>query len=588
MALNRKEITTELCIIGGGMAGFSAALTAARLGVQVTIIQERPVFGGNASGEIRMWICGAENYKYKETGIVEELTLENYYYNPTKNYPLWDSLLLGKIRAEKNITSLLNCTCFDATTENGEIRSVKAYQMTTQTEYVIQAKWFADCSGDSITAPLTGASYMWGREAKSEYDEPMYLHEQADDKTMGNSCLIQARKTDKKVVFRAPEWAEKVSVEKLKSRGVNLYNPYENFWYIEIGGNEDTIAQAENLNERLLALCLGIWDTIKNSGEFNADEFELEFIGFLPAKRESRRMKGDYVLTANDILSGGKFNDTVAYGGWGMDDHNPDGFDGTKGNYVLPVRNPYGIPYRCLYSENIKNLFFAGRNISMTHMAMSSARVMGTCTVLGQAIGAAAYIAKKYDLQPRGVGGHIPELQQTLLCLDCYLPNIERKVGKASASALLRGANDVLKNGIDRNTDESENRAVVQNGSLVEYVFDKPKKVEFIKLVFDSDLLRETFDMHVSEKHHAMRAIHLDSSPVMAMPKTLVKSFEIVANTASGEKIIYQTTKNKRRNLLIPVGFETQRIALKIMENWGGSKESGVFTFELYDGTEFV
>ena len=583
MALNKKEIKTELCIIGGGMAGYCAALTAARLGVQVTIIQERPVFGGNASGEIRMWICGAENYKHKETGLVEELTLENYYYNPTKNYALWDSLLLGKIRAEKNINSLLNCTCFDASTENGEIRFVRAYQMTTQTEYVVQAKWFADCSGDSITVPLTGAKYMWGREAQAEYDEPMRLHVDADEKTMGNSCLIQARKTGKKVPFRAPEWAEKVSVEKLKSRGVDLYNPYENFWYIEIGGNENTITQAENLNQRLLALCLGIWDTIKNSGEFNADEFELEFIGFLPAKRESRRMKGDYVLTANDIMLGGKFEDTVAYGGWGMDDHNPDGFDGDKGNYVIPVRTPYGIPYRCLYSENIKNLFFAGRNISMTHMAMSSARVMGTCSVLGQAVGAAAYIAKKYGLNPREVGNRVAELQQTLLLLDCYLPSVARIKGQVSEHAVLKGANDVLRNGLDRNTDEQENRAFLKNGDETEYVFEKPQKVGFVKLVFDSDLLRETFDMHNSERHHAMRAIHLDNSPIMRMPKTLVKSFEVVARTLTGEKTIYKTTENKSRNVLLPVGYEVQSIALKITENWGGMSENGVFTFELYE-----
>ncbi len=583
MALNEKTIKTELCIIGGGMAGFSAAVTAARLGVDVVIIQERPVFGGNASGEIRMWICGTENYLYKEAGLAEELNLENFYYNPTKNYVLWDSLLLGKIRAEKKITPLLNCTCYDATTKDGEIRSVKAYQMTTQTQYTVEAKWFADCSGDSITVPLTGASFMWGREAKAEYGEPMYTHEEADGKTMGNSCLIQARKTGKKVPFRAPEWAEKVSVEKLKSRGVDLYSAYENFWYIEIGGNEDTIAQAENLNERLLALCLGIWDTIKNSGEFNADEFELTFIGFLPAKRESRRMKGDYVLTANDVLSGGSFPDTVAYGGWGLDDHDPDGFDGERGNYVIPVKKPYGIPYRCLYSENIKNLFFAGRNISMTHMAMSSARVMGTCTVLGQAVGAAAYIAKKYDVSPRGVGEYIAELQQTLLLLDCYLPNVSRRLGDASKIARLVGADDVLRNGIDRNTDEKENRAFIQNGAAVEYRFDEPQRVEFVKLVFDSDLLRETYEMSNSEKYHAMRAIHLDTSPVMHMPKTLAKSFEIKITTLDGkEKTVYCDGENKKRNVLIFVGDYVQKATLKINENWGGTDVSGVFSFELY------
>lgn len=589
MALNRKELKTELCVIGGGMAGLSAAITAARLGVKVVLVHERPVLGGNASGEIRMWICGSENYMYKEAGLAEELALENYYYNPTKNYALWDSLLLGKVRAEKNITLLLNCTCLDAKMDGNTICSIKAYQMTTQTEYVLAAKWFADCSGDSITAPLTGANFMWGREGKDEYGEPMYSHELADCKTMGNSCLIQARKTGKKVPFRAPEWAEKVSVEKLKSRNVDLYNPYENFWYIEIGGNEDTIANAESLNERVLALCLGIWDTIKNSGAFDADEFELDFIGFLPAKRESRRMKGDYILTANDILSGGKFHDTVAYGGWGLDDHNPDGFDGEKGNHVMPVKNPYGIPYRCLYSENVENLFFAGRNISMTHMAMSSARVMGTCITLGQAVGAAAHVAKNHGLLPRGVGAHIKELQQTLLLMDCYLPNVERACGGASKTAELIGADGaILRNGSDRNVGEAENRAFIKHGEGVCCSFDEAKKVEFVKLVFDSDLRRETFEMSNCEKHHAMRAVHLDTSPLMHMPKTLVKSFTVKVTASNGEeKIIYQECENTKRNLLIPVGESVKRVSLTVTENWGGGDKSGVFSFELYDGTEF-
>ncbi len=587
MPLNKKILKTELCVIGGGMAGISTAITAARLGVQVVLVQERPVLGGNASGEIRMWICGSENYTYKETGIAEEIHLENYYYNPTKNYAIWDSVLLGKVRAEKNITLLLNCTCFDAKMNENNIRSVRAYQMTTQTEYAIEAKWFADCSGDSITAPLTGAKYMWGREAKTEYDEPMRLHESADIKTMGNSCLIQARKTNGKVEFRAPGWAEKVSVEKLKSRGVNLYSLYENFWYIEIGGNENTIDNAEKTGERLLALCLGIWDTIKNSGAFNADEFELEFIGYLPAKRESRRMKGDYVLTANDILSGGEFHDTVAYGGWGLDDHNPDGFDGDTGNFVIPVKKPYGIPYRCLYSENIDNLFFAGRNISMTHMAMSSARVMGTCTTIGQAVGVAAYVAKKYSAMPRGVGEYISEVQQTLLTLDCYLPNVQRVSGKASALATLVGCGEVIRNGLDRNFGEQENRAFIKHGNQAAYCFDKPEKVVFVKLVFDSDLQRKTFDMHESEKHHAMRAIHLENSPIMHLPKTLVKKFVLEIITADGKRsVLYKQDENIRRSVIVPVEKEVLKVGLTIFENWGESAESGVFTFELYSGTE--
>ncbi|MBQ4269413.1 MAG: FAD-dependent oxidoreductase [Clostridia bacterium] len=591
MALCKKKIETELCVIGGGMAGLGVAITAARLGVQVTLVQERPVFGGNASGEIRMWICGAEQEYWHETGLLEELALENYRYNPTKNYNLWNALLFGKVQAEKNITPLLNCTCYDAEKDGDAIKKIIAYQMTTQTQYEITAKWFADCSGDSITAPLVGANFAWGRESQAEYGEEMRLHVDADNKTMGNSLLLQARKTNRKIPFRAPEWAEKISVEKLKSKGVNLANTYENFWYIELGGNDDVIGNAENINKRLLAVCLGVWDTIKNSGEFDADEYELEFLGFLPAKRESRRMKGDYVMTANDIMTGGKFPDTVAYGGWSLDDHNPDGFDGVKSNYNIRVE-PYGIPYRCLYSENISNLFFAGRNISMTHMAMSSARVMGTCTVIGQAVGAAAYVAKKYGLKtPREVGNYIDEVQQTLLKIDCFLPNVERRVGAVGAIggvAEFPEKANALRNGKDRGFSETENKYVAKHGEAIAYKLETPKKVGYVKLVFDSDLDRNSFgDMNYSEKQHMMRCNILDESPIMELPKTLVKRFRLELETADGKReTLLLEKENIKRSWLIPVEREVTGVSLTVEENWGGAPESALFTFELFEGGE--
>ena len=584
MSLNAKKIKADLCVIGGGMAGINVAISAARLGVKVVLIHERPVFGGNASSEIRMWICGVQDYEYRETGIAEEINLENYYYNPTKNYYLWDSVLYNKVHSEKNITPLLNCTCFDAKMEKSRIKSVTAYQMTTQTMYEITADTFADCSGDSILAPLTDAEFMFGRESQTEYNEPMQTHIDSDKKTMGNSCLLQARKTDRKIAFRAPEWAEKVSVEKLKSKYVNLLNPYENFWYIELGGVMDTITQAECINKRLIALCLGVWDTIKNSGEFDADYFELEFMGFLGAKRESRRMTGDYVLTANDIMQARVFEDTVAYGGWSLDDHYPEGFDGDKSNYVIAVKKVYGIPYRCLYSKNIENLFFAGRNISATHMAMSSARVMGTCSIIGQAVGAAAALCKKYGIFPRGVNKHVEELQQILLFNDCYLPGVERKVSSLSLDGVLSGVKDcnLLRNGKDRNLSNEENKAKFTFGESATYSFSEPVDVKAVKIVFDSDLTRTTFDMHDCEKHHSMRSNILVDSPLMHMPKTLVKSYSLELTLSDGSKKLIQEKENKKRNVLIFVKDKLRALKLTVYENWGEQKTSGVFTFELY------
>ena len=587
--LETKKIKTELCIVGGGMAGMNAAITAARLGVKVVIVQERPVFGGNASSEIRMWICGTQNYEYRETGLSEEINLENMYYNPDKNYYLWDALLYGKIQNEPNITPLLNCTCFNAVTGevdgNGRKRilSVTAYQMTTQTLFEIEAELFADCSGDSILAPLTGAEFMYGRESRAEYDEPMRTHEERDNMTMGNSCLIQARKICRNVSFRAPDWAEKVPAEKLKSKSLNLYRPSENFWYLELGGVSDTISCAENINKRLIALCLGVWDTIKNSGEFDADEFELEFIGFLGAKRESRRMRGEYVLTANDIIEGKVFDDTVAYGGWPLDDHNPEGFDGVRSNYTIAVNKPYGIPYRCLYSVNIDNLFFAGRNISATHMAMSSARVMGTCSIIGQAVGAAAYAARKYRIAPRDVGSHIREVQQLLLMNDCFLPGIEREVSSVCKGAELSGADNRIRSGADRDLGGKKNGVLVENGREVKYVFGSPVFISGVKLVFDSDLERNTFQMDNCEKHHSMRANILEDSPTLHMPLTLAKEYEVRAILGNGEGIcIRRETGNIRRNILLEVNAEVSEISLVIYGNWGDTPSTNLFTFELF------
>lgn len=607
MSLNEKILQAELCVIGGGIAGTYAAITAARLGLKTVLIHERPVFGGNASGEIRMWICGAQQRLYKEAGLQEEFEIANYYFNPSKNHYLNDALLYRSVEREKNLTALLNCTCFaadtqpvdtqPADTQNEKIQSVTAYQMTTQTLYRVQAKYFADCSGDSILAPLTGAHYMYGREAAEEYGEHTERpHAVRDRKTMGNSLLMQARDVGHKVQFTAPDFAEKVSVQKLKEKGVSLEKTSENFWYIELGGNVDTIAEAETLNRRLLALCLGVWDTVKNSGEFNAENFDLEFLGFLPAKRESRRMKGDYVLTANDILSGGNFADTVAYGGWGLDDHNPDGFDGKESNYYQPVRGVYGIPYRCLYSENIGNLFFAGRNISATHLATSSARVMGTCGCIGQAVGAAAFVANRYGLLPRAAGKHIGEIQQLLLMRDCYLPRVDRKVSSLCKKALLTvtgngsGATDaeLLRDGFDRNTETVQTGVKLKNGAATIYEFETPQKINGVKIVFDSDFLRETVGTNDScEKFHSTRCNILQNSPVLRVPQTLAKSFIVTGETADGDTVtIFETSRNLKRNVLLPLDNKTQnaykKIALTVRENYGRTNETNVFTFEIY------
>jgi len=278
-----------------------------------------------------------------------------------------------------------------------KILSVKGYQMTTQRFLQVKASYFADCSGDSILAPLSEAEFDYGREAAEEFGEDTE-REERDRMVMGMSCLIQGRQTHRPVPFIPSEFATKLSAEDVKNRPMDLYDPTENFWYLELGGSENTIDDAETTKERLYSLALGAWDHIKNSGQYDADSWELEFLGALPAKRESRRMRGEYVISQRDISEGRVFEDTVAFGGWPLDDHYPAGYyhKGTP-NTDFKTPSPYCLPYRALYSSNVENLFFAGRNISMTHMAMSSMRVMATCALLGEAVGKAASIAAKYS-----------------------------------------------------------------------------------------------------------------------------------------------------------------------------------------------
>lgn len=261
---------------------------------------------------------------------------------------------------------------------------------------------------------LSGAEFRIGREARDEFDEDI-APEIADRKTTGMSCLLQGRETTSPHTFIPPEWAYTYPDDGCFPERDHQLTGNQNFWWIELGGEQDSIHDTEALRDELLKVTFGVWDHIKNQGNHNAENWALEWIGFLPGKRESRRYIGDHILMQNDIRAEGRFEDIVAYGGWTMDDHFPAGFKHPGyPNIFHPAPSPYGIPYRSLYSKNIDNLLFAGRNISATHAALSSTRVMATCSVIGQAVGTAASIAVKNNLSPRGVYREkLGELKQT-------------------------------------------------------------------------------------------------------------------------------------------------------------------------------
>ena len=567
--MQTKSHKVSFCVVGGGLAGMCAAIAAARHGVKTVLIQDRPVLGGNASSEIRMWVCGAINHL--ETGLIEEFRLENLYRNTYPNYSVWDTILYEKARFQENLTLLLNCTCNEAVAENGKIRSVKAWQMTTETFHVVEAELFADCSGDGILAPLTGADFRIGREAKAEFGESL-AQDEADSKTMGLSCLIQARETDRKQTFTPPSWIHHYPTEESVGREHYIQAPGENFWYLELGGNRDSIGDAEEVRDELLKTALGLWDHIKNHGDHGADNWVLDWIGFLPGKRESRRLMGDVILTQQNILDSTSFDDIVAYGGWPVDDHHPDGFKhrGEPNISIRPPR-PYPIPLRSLYSRNIGNLMFAGRNISCSHVAISSTRVMATCACLGQAVGTTAVFAVRNHLTPRETcKKFIRDIQNMLMDDDCYLPGLVRPVAELCRKASLNasaGDPEQLRTGRDREADGAPNAWLCRKGDWAEYDFGKANPIREIRLVFDSDLKRNHLNMIFNRP--------LDT-PDYHVSDTLVRAFHLEADG----KEIFRTENNYQRLVRIPVNAEASRLRLVI----DGARDSGepykVFAFE--------
>ena len=580
------EHNCDFCVVGGGLSGTIAALSAARGGAKVILIQDRPMLGGNCSSEIRMWVRGAKGKYNRETGILSEFEEENIYRNPTLAPTLWDSVLYGKIKENKNITLLLNASCLDVETDDNVIKSVTAWQLTTYTYHTVKAEYFADCSGDSVLAPLTNAMHKLGREAKSEYGEDIGP-DSADRKTMGMSCLLQARETDKPVKFIPPHWANVYKTDddfaiipylegqhstfrdhKIGTNGCNL-------WWMELGGDTgEPIENTEETRDELLKVVFGIWDHIKNHGDHGCENWELEWIGFLPGKRESRRYIGDYVLTQRDIENEGKFYDIVAYGGWPMDDHNPKGMKANKINdspsIMWPAPSPYGIPYRCLYSKNIKNLFFAGRNISATHAAISSTRVMATCSLLGQAIGNAAAICVKDGILPRFVD--TDKLQQKILNDGVFLPGIKREIPELSKSAKMNISNkdrSILFNGIERpRCDNDKNCITLEKGDEIHFYFDKPEHINILRIQFDPDFGHQSVSPNKKMTWFAQKLNHgLDFVPVKT-PETIVKRLCVY----SDGKLIFETDNNYLSLLRIPLDCNAKEISIKFGETWGSEK----------------
>lgn len=433
--LTVHRLDADLAIVGGGMAGTVSALAAARNGIKVVLVQDRSVLGGNASSEVRMHIVGADEHGKKaglrETGIMEELRLEDAARNPHRSFSQWDLLLYEKVKAEPNITLLLDTTCVGvemaaAAGEGGSrIAAVRALRNSTEDEFLIAARWFADCSGDGRLGVEAGADHTVGREASATHDES-HAPATADNLRLGSSIMFMAREVATPQTFIAPDWIRKFTRDDFKLRPISSYE--YGYWWFEWGGHLDTIKDNEEIRHELLRIALGVWDYVKNSGDHpNSANWALDWVAPIPGKRESRRFLGTYVLTERDILNPAARADAVAYGGWSIDLHPINGIDAVMEHPSKHTSFPhvYSIPFGCYCSRNVGNLLFAGRNISATHIAFGSTRVMATCAIGGQAVGTAAALLTQRratttaDLaSPEG----LKALRQRLTADDAFLP----------------------------------------------------------------------------------------------------------------------------------------------------------------------
>ncbi|HMR82691.1 MAG TPA: FAD-dependent oxidoreductase, partial [Niabella sp.] len=429
------ELNADLVIVGGGMAGVCCAVTAARQGVKVVLVQDRPVLGGNASSEIRLWVLGATSHMgnnnrwAREGGVINEILIENGFRNEENNPLIFDAILLEKIYEEKNITLLLNTAVYDLEKQLDKITSVRGYCSQNSTMYHIVSPLFCDASGDGIIAFLSGAAFRMGAESASEFGEKFAPSEEYGA-LLGHSLYFYTKDVGHPVKFVPPSFALKDITSIPRYRKFSSKDQGCNLWWIEYGGRLDTVHDTEKIKWELWKVVYGVWDYIKNSGQFpEAKTMTLEWMGTIPGKRESRRFEGDYILKQQDIIAQTAFTDVVAFGGWSIDLHPADGiFSEKPGCNQWHSKGVYGIPYRCYYSKNIENLFIAGRIISATHVAFASARVMGTCAHGAQAVAIAASLCKKHNILPREAGkDHLQELQTGLLKSGQHLPGIVLK-----------------------------------------------------------------------------------------------------------------------------------------------------------------
>lgn len=442
-SLNTTTVTVDFVVAGGGITGVCAAISAARNGLKVALVQNRPVLGGNGSSEVRVWMLGATSHMgnnnrwAREGGIIDELLVENTYKNKEGNPVIFDTILLDKVLKEKNISLFLNTEIYDLEKKDDRnVSSVKAFNSLNETLYIFESKYFCDSTGDGTLAYMAGATYRVGAEDREEFDEKFAPDKDVYGEMLGHSILFYYKEEDKPVKYVAPDFAlslEEVEQSINRIKNPNYFNSKQNgckYWWIEYGGRLDTITQTEEIKYQLLKIVYGVWNYIKNSGNFSDTEnMTLEWVGTVPGKRESRRFVGHYMINQHDLIEQRTHPDVVAFGGWSLDLHPSDGVFSSMKNACSQwhSKGVYQIPYRCYITPDLDNVFIGGRILSSTHVALASTRVMMTSAVGGQAIGTAAAMCTIHNCMPQDLleTDKMKALQEQLIKDGMYLPQSE-------------------------------------------------------------------------------------------------------------------------------------------------------------------
>lgn len=593
-----NHLTADVLVAGGGPSGVPCAIAAARQGAKVILCQNRPVLGGNASSEVRMHIVGANTgrknidgvLESRESGIIEEIRLENAFRNPQRSASMFDLLLFEKVKAEPNITLLLNTSVMGAKTAGSRITAVEAIRPSTEERFWIQAKVFVDCTGDGTLGAAAGAPFMRGREDKQAFAESLAL-DVADEKTLGSSLLFIGRRYDEPMRFIAPSWARKFSESDLRIRPHGLRPDGSGleygYWWIEWGGHLDTIRNDEDIRDELLAIVMGIWNHIKNGGDHGADNWALDWFGVVPGKRESRRFIGQHILTESDLWEARSFPDAMAYGGWPIDLHPPEGIDRPEEPPCRQHRLPqlYEIPLRSCVARDHSNLMFAGRNISATHVAFASTRVMATCAAIGEGVGIAAAYACERDKEPAALPidpAAIHEIQQRILRADAYLigkrdqglGDLARHATISASSHQIGGEPENIFSGQTRSV-HGEDGVIAEAPSWhrwislelpasIELHWAQPITCEKIEIVWDSGLHRYLTHTHSDEYFYSKQMVWGRGQP------ELTKAYTLETLTATGWKqIVHQAENYQRRSDHAISEKSVQAIRVTVTESWG-------------------